>query len=208
MLNVFFFSSGFPGSQPVSMTVENLQYLSMLPYTVSWKADGVRYLMYIQDRNEIFFIDRNNSVFRVRNLTFPFRKDLNQHIRETLLDGEMVMDKVAGRNMPRYLVYDVISLNKYPIKNEPFFSNRFRAIKIDITEPRYEAMRLGIINKTKEPFSVRAKEFNDVTCAVKFLSDKFCETLSHEPDGLIFQPAKEVRFCFFIVKALKIDDMQ
>lgn len=38
----FFYSGGFPGSQPVSMDVQNIKLLHEKPYRVSWKADGVR----------------------------------------------------------------------------------------------------------------------------------------------------------------------
>ena len=174
------------------MTVSNLQLLSLKPYAVSWKADGVRYLMYIDDKNEIFFVDRNNSVFRVRNISFPYQKDFNLHLKKTLLDGEMVLDKFDGQNIPRYLVYDIVALNGYPIGTKPFFPTRYETIKKEITEPRYEAMKIGLINRAKEPFSIRAKDFFTVKYAEKFLSEKFCKALSHEPDGLIFQPSREV----------------
>jgi hypothetical protein len=36
------FSSGFPGSQPVSMDINNLDFLRRKEYKVSWKADGTR----------------------------------------------------------------------------------------------------------------------------------------------------------------------
>ena len=36
------YSGGFPGSQPVSMDVQNIKLLHEKPYRVSWKADGVR----------------------------------------------------------------------------------------------------------------------------------------------------------------------
>jgi len=39
-------SGGFPGSQPVSMDVQNIKLLHEKPYRVSWKADGVR-LVYL-----------------------------------------------------------------------------------------------------------------------------------------------------------------
>jgi hypothetical protein len=32
-------------------------------------------------------LDRDNSVFCVRNLSFPCRKDLDRHLEHTLLDG-------------------------------------------------------------------------------------------------------------------------
>lgn len=52
------------------MTKDNIHLLAQKPYRVSWKADGVRYLMYIQDKNEIFCIDRDNCVFRVGRFSF------------------------------------------------------------------------------------------------------------------------------------------
>ena len=39
--------SGFPGAQPVSMNCENIQQLGKIPYRVSWKADGTRYLFFL-----------------------------------------------------------------------------------------------------------------------------------------------------------------
>lgn len=33
---------GFPGCQPVSMDLTNLNFLQTKPYRVSWKADGTR----------------------------------------------------------------------------------------------------------------------------------------------------------------------
>lgn len=46
-----------------------------------------RYMMLILRKNEIFFLDRDNSVFQVENLRFPMRKDPQRHIENTLLDG-------------------------------------------------------------------------------------------------------------------------
>ena len=37
-----YFSSGFPGAQPVSMDCKNLGLLHEKPFKVSWKADGTR----------------------------------------------------------------------------------------------------------------------------------------------------------------------
>ena len=49
----------------------------------------------------------------------------------------------------------------------------------------------GIIDKAREPFSIRNKQFWEVKDAQKLLSDDFTSKLAHEPDGLIFQPAKD-----------------
>lgn len=53
-------------------------------------------------------------------------------------------------------------------------------------------MQRGLINKDREPFSVRCKEFYDVVAAKKLLAPKFTQSLGHEPDGLIFQPSVDV----------------
>ncbi|XP_075213048.1 RNA guanylyltransferase and 5'-phosphatase mRNA capping enzyme [Lycorma delicatula] len=181
-------SSGFPGCQPVSMDIENIKLLQEKPYRVSWKADGTRYMMLILKENDIFFIDRDNSIFQVEGLRFPSRKNPQRHLTNTLLDGEMVIDRHEGKDIPRYLVYDVIQCDGIDMSNNRFHPVRLTCIEIDIIKPRTKAMFEGLINKSSEPFSVRAKQFYPVEMAGSLLSEKFSRQLSHEPDGLIFQP--------------------
>ena len=35
---------------------------------VSWKADGTRYMMLLDGEDEVYFIDRDNCVYKVRYL--------------------------------------------------------------------------------------------------------------------------------------------
>lgn len=106
----------------------------------------------------------------------------------------MVIDKVNGEDIPRYLAYDIIKFEGQDVGKMEFFPTRLQCITNEIINPRYRAMEHGFINKTLEPFSVRKKEFWHVTQAASLLGEKFAKNLSHEPDGLIFQPAKEVVF--------------
>ncbi|XP_031639338.1 mRNA-capping enzyme-like [Contarinia nasturtii] len=199
--------NGFPGSQPVSMDIQNLQLLSTKPYRVSWKADGTRYMMLIRKKDEIYFFDRNNACFQVFGIQFPCWEDLNTHIYDTLIDGEMVIDKVEGQSFPQYLVYDVVCYNgnsymEYEFYSEELFS-REQCIKEYIIDPRYEAMKRGLINKMSEPFSVRNKDFWDVALAKKLIEPKFTKNLGHEPDGLVFQPSADPYIpgqCFDVLK--------
>nr|XP_023025890.1 mRNA-capping enzyme [Leptinotarsa decemlineata] len=181
----------FPGCQPVSMDVNNISLLHQKPYRVSWKADGMRYMMLIDGEDEIYFFDRDHNVFRVDGLRFVHRKDVRRHLKDTLLDGEMVIDKVDGRNIPRFLAYDIIIFEGQKVGKMAFYPVRLDCIEKEIIRPRHFAMENGIINKTLEPFSVRKKDFWEVTQAASLLGEKFAKTLSHEPDGLIFQPSKE-----------------
>lgn len=80
-------SNGFPGSQPVSMDMTNINFLHQKPYRVSWKADGARYMMLILKEDEVYFFDRDNSVFQVEGLRFPLRSNINEHLMKTLIDG-------------------------------------------------------------------------------------------------------------------------
>lgn len=102
------FRNGFPGAQPVSMDRDNMRLLEKSPYKVSWKADGTRYMMLIDGKDRVFFVDRDNAVFQAHGMHFPHRKMPNKHISETLLDGEMVVDEVGSQKHPRFLAYDVI----------------------------------------------------------------------------------------------------
>lgn len=179
--------SGFPGAQPVSMDKQNIRLLEQKPYKVSWKADGTRYMMLIDGTNEVFMIDRDNSVFHVSNLEFPFRKDLRMHLSNTLLDGEMIIDKVNGQAVPRYLIYDIIKFNAQPV-GECDFNIRLQCIEREIISPRHEKMKTGLIDKTQEPFSVRPKQFFDINISRKLLEGNFAKEVSHDMDGLIFQP--------------------
>lgn len=185
--------TGFPGCQPVSMDRINIKLLHTKPYKVSWKADGTRYMMLIKDKDEIYFFDRDNSCFKVSNLTF-FKRDLVNHLKNTLIDGEMVIDVDRGNHIPRYLVYDIITLEDQNVGKKSF-TERLQTIKLHIIEPRHQAMFKCIIRKESEPFSVRLKDFWDVTAAHSLLGEKFAKQLSHEPDGLIFQPKLEPYVC-------------
>lgn len=174
----------FPGAQPVSMDQSNIQLLKTYRYRVSWKADGCRFMLYIQDEDNIFFLSRNLQLWRVNGMKFPKKEDLNSHLTETLLDGEMVTDVIDGQNVPKYLIYDVISLNGKIVANHNF-DKRCGLIKCVIVEARREAKRANIIPPTDiEPFKVAEKGFFYLKDTKKTLNLK----VTHEKDGLIFQP--------------------
>lgn len=182
-------SSGFPGSQPVSMDVQNIKLLHEKPYRVSWKADGVRYMMLILKEKEIYLIDRDNNVFAAPQFHFPQRKLPREHVYDTLLDGEMVLDKENDRVHPRYLVYDIIRFQGQEVgKNS--HDIRMLCIEKEIEMARSQALQQGLFDKSKEPFSIRAKKFFPVEKA-EWILDTWSPKLSHENDGLIFNPAEE-----------------
>lgn len=59
--------------------------------------------MYIQCENEIYFLDRDNSVFEVEGLKFLHRKNLDHHLKDTLLDGVII------KKYMNYILYRTIN---------------------------------------------------------------------------------------------------
>lgn len=182
---------GFPGSQPVSMEPGNLNFLEEKKYRVSWKADGVRYMMLIRGENEIFLIDRSNNVFLASNLFFPSLPGSHSlHITDTLVDGEMVVDRVQDKSIARYLIYDLIFFQNANFTQKDF-DCRLGCVRDSIVKPRNTWIGQGKIDRSSEPFGVRIKDFWDVRQVEKILGEKFQSSLPHEIDGLVFQPVPE-----------------
>ena len=46
-----------------------------------------RYMILLSGKEQVYAIDRDNSIFHVPNLIFPRRKDLDSEIANTLIDG-------------------------------------------------------------------------------------------------------------------------
>ncbi|XP_019851710.1 PREDICTED: mRNA-capping enzyme-like isoform X1 [Amphimedon queenslandica] len=182
--------SGFPGSQPVSMDVQNIRFLNEKPYRVSWKADGTRYMLYIKGKGQIYLIDRDNSVFNSPNITFLSRKREGEHLRDCVADSELVLDKVDGAVRPRLLIYDIMMFEGSKDVARCDHQRRMLCIDRELIMPREEAAKRGIIDKIREPFSVRAKQFWDVSES-RMILEKYAPTLTHENDGLIYNPTNE-----------------
>uniref|UniRef100_A0A0N5AHZ1 mRNA-capping enzyme n=1 Tax=Syphacia muris TaxID=451379 RepID=A0A0N5AHZ1_9BILA len=190
--------SGFPGCQPVSMECtpekNNMQLIVQNEYLFSWKADGVRYLVLINDEDKVFAFDRDNNVFRIPDVTFLCARK-NRHLKSTLVDAEMIIDKVKGQNgkeiqVPRLLIYDVIRIDGVDTKDWNF-KKRMDCIYKEIIAPRTKAMESGRILRDSEPISIRIKDFWPLRQVRKVFDPKFLNAVGHDIDGLIFQPVNE-----------------
>ncbi|GAB4833948.1 hypothetical protein Ancab_032195 [Ancistrocladus abbreviatus] len=185
--------SQFPGSHPVSLNRDNLQLLRQRYYYATWKADGTRYMMLITF-DGCYLIDRSFRFRRVQ-MRFPC-KTTNEGLYGfhdyTLLDGEMIIDNVnAQKQERRYLIYDLIAINRIPVIERPFYE-RWKMLEKEVVEPRNVERRTMEANNKfyyrydLEPFRVRRKDFWPLSTVTKLLKE-FIPRLSHEADGLIFQ---------------------
>lgn len=179
----------FPGSQPVSLDRQNIELLSHHPYRVTWKADGTRYLMLILKEGEVYFLDRDNSVFITDRFYFPRRKSPDEHICDTLVDGELVNDKEGDQIHPRFLIYDIIKFEGQDV-GKTDLERRMLCIDKEIIKPRNVGMQTGKIDKSQEPFSIRKKDFYPAE-QVGWVLDKLIPKIPHETDGLILQPLND-----------------
>ena len=183
----------FPGSQPVSLARDNMDTISRHEYHVTWKADGTRYMVLLM-RDGTYLIDRK---FEIRRVTMRFPAPLKTHgvsvHNATLLDGEMVVDDIApGRQRRRFLAYDCVALHGERL-GERAFVDRLAAVQRHVVDPRNvfltEAGKSRAYDFTKEPFSVRVKDFTPLAGTEGFIRS-FIPKLCHECDGLIFQPSR------------------
>jgi len=182
----------FIGAQPVSLDRHNTAFLSQRSYHISWKADGTRYILLVRGKDQVYMLDRDNSVFKINNLTFPFRKNMDVHVTDSVFDGEMVIDvdPQSKTEYPRFLIYDALVFQKNLVGQCPF-ATRILCIQKEIIEARDKAKQMGRINREREPFGVRWKEFRPLSHPRwhKFMAEDFEKMLGHETDGTIFQPS-------------------
>ncbi|XP_042404545.1 mRNA-capping enzyme-like [Zingiber officinale] len=150
----------FPGSHPVSLNRDNLQLLRQRYYYATWKADGTRYMMFINSTG-CYLIDRNFCFRRVQ-MRFPLKNAAESFHNDTLIDGEMIIDQIPDVGQKRrYLAYDLVALNGFSVMKLPF-SERWKLLEEEVIRPRnYERKQLESDSKghpiyryDMEPFSV------------------------------------------------------
>ena len=154
--------------------------------------------MLILGDNQIYMVDRDNNIFKIPAVKFLFSRDLHAHIAdsskplthltETLIDGEMVLDKDGTHTIPRFLIYDIVTLNGKYVGDQNH-DVRLRMIQKELVEPRRLAISKNLIDRNAEPFGIRNKDFWPLNASkLKWLLDKFMPTLSHGNDGVILTP--------------------
>ena len=136
------------------------------PYLVSWKPDGTRYMMLIEDEYKICMFNHDNNVFEISHIHLPKDAECTNHLTNTLVYGELVIDKINGKEVPRYLIYDIITYENENMERKPFIE-RLDLICRAIVDVRNQAIAKGLINKYLQPFSIRNKDFWDLSTVSK-----------------------------------------
>ncbi|KAG1168626.1 hypothetical protein G6F70_009028 [Rhizopus microsporus] len=181
--------NSFPGSQPVCFESKHLIDIEREDYYVCERSDGVRYLLlFVQSPKgpASFLYDRNRYWYYVPNLLFPTRGRENEYLKDTLMDGELVLDIDDKKKTWRYLIFDLMVVNGLSIVQRSF-NTRLGMLQQDVIQP----LNMGLRNLTetdRPPFSVELKKM-ERSYGLHLVFDQIPK-LKHKTDGIIWTPVK------------------
>ncbi|KAL8906804.1 MAG: hypothetical protein Q9207_001792 [Kuettlingeria erythrocarpa] len=182
-------SIGFPGAQPVSFAARHKFELQKQDYYVCEKSDGIRCLLYhTQDEENgevIYLIDRKNDYYWVPKLHFPLPGFEQQFHLNTLVDGELVNDKLPnGGTQLKYLVFDCLFLDGGNMMNRTL-DKRLAYFRENIFNP-YQALYRKYPEEIQYlPFIIDFKKF-ELGYGIEMMFREVLPKLPHGNDGLIF----------------------
>ncbi|KAG8918717.1 Dcp1p-Dcp2p decapping enzyme complex alpha subunit [Tulasnella sp. 418] len=184
----------FPGSQPVSFKSKDVQRLENEDYWVCEKSDGIRvlfFIMLIEESNEqeVYLIDRKNDYRRVTGLYFPHYEDPRKGLRNTLLDGELVVDVDPGtkRETIRLLAFDCIAVDGHSVMQKSLTS-RYGKLQAWVVKPFEKMTREYPDIAAHLPFDIKVKRM-ERAYSIEMILNEVIPKLQHAHDGLIFTNA-------------------
>ncbi|KAF9500516.1 mRNA capping enzyme [Pleurotus eryngii] len=181
----------FPGSQPVSFGMRDLMKLERQDYWVCEKSDGVRVLMLIQTDLQtgdqmVYLIDRHNSYRQLNGLYFPHFEDPRKPLRDTLVDGELVLDydPQTRQETLRLLAFDCLVVNEQNVMSKTL-DKRYGRLQEWFYKPYAKMMKDHPHMAASQPFQIKVKEIN-FSYSVEKVFALDIPALQHGNDGLIY----------------------
>ncbi|CAO3611848.1 unnamed protein product [Mucor hiemalis] len=184
-------NDSFPGSQPVSFESKHLTDIEREDYFVCEKSDGVRYLLFFLHSSKgpaSFLYDRNKCWYYVPNLLFPLRGRENEYLKDTIMDGELVLDIDQDTKTWRYLIFDLMVVNGSTIIQRSF-STRLGMLQQDVIQP-FKARIRNMQNDPSllPPFTIELKRM-ERSYGLHLVFEQIPK-LNHKSDGIIWTPVK------------------
>lgn len=182
-------SIGFPGAQPVSFARKHLDELRREDYYVCEKSDGIRYLLYLTDDGSggesHYLIDRKNDYWWVKGVHIPTPGGESSFHRDTLLDGELVIDVLPdGRREPVYLVFDCMVIHGQNLMSRGL-QKRLGYFHNEIYTPYKSLFTKYPDERRFQPFVVGMKDMQ-LGYGIEMMFNQVIRNLRHNNDGLIF----------------------
>lgn len=182
-------NTSFPGAQPVSFAARHKFELQKQDYYVCEKSDGIRCLMYhTQDEENgevIYLIDRKNDYYWVPKLHFPLPGDEIQFHLNTLVDGELVNDRLPnGGSQLKYLVFDCLFLDGNSLMHRTL-DKRLAYFRENFFRPYQKLYEKYPEEIQYLPFIIDFKPF-ELGYGIEKMFREVLPKLPHGNDGLIF----------------------
>ena len=165
-------------------------------YTVTEKADGIRKMLYINEKGKMYLIDTT------MNVQFTGAKTNNPDLIHTLIDGEHILHNKYGDFINLFAAFDVYFIKGKDIRSYSFAQTSPKGIK---NHYRLYCLNMIVNNLQIKPISkkalvsplrVEAKNFQISTksksifkCCDHILSQIKEGLFEYETDGLIFTPS-------------------
>jgi hypothetical protein len=197
------YSKFFPG--PGSVTLQNINIAPInteanIPnirenYTVTDKADGLRKLLFINNKGNIYLIDTN------MNIQFTGAMTKNIELFDTILDGEHILHNKKGEFINLFAAFDIYIINNKNVRSNAFIPP---SDEMNIVYNKYRLPTLvnvvnnlnsiSVVNEGLSPIRIEHKNFKAdnmnqsiFQCCATILNNQ--DSLEYTVDGLIFTPA-------------------
>ncbi|KAF9469347.1 mRNA capping enzyme, alpha subunit [Collybia nuda] len=181
----------FPGSQPVSFGVKDLERLENQDYWVCEKSDGIRVLFLVvtdlkTNDQSVYIIDRHNTYREISGIFFPHHENPIMPLRNTLIDGELVIDvdPRTKQEILRLLTFDCLVVDNQNVMSKPL-DKRYGRLTEWFHKPYQKMLRDHPRMAESQPFEIKVKEIS-LSYHVEKVFAVDIPALHHDNDGLIY----------------------
>ncbi|KAI0345338.1 mRNA capping enzyme, alpha subunit [Trametopsis cervina] len=181
----------FPGSQPVSFGAQDMDKLESQDYWVCEKSDGVRVLLLVQTDLQtkdqaVFLIDRHNTYRHLQGLFFPHHENPINPLRNTVVDGELVIDvdPRTKQETLRFLAFDCLVIDEQNVMTRTL-DKRYGRLQEWFYKPYSKMLRDHPQMRHSQPFEIVVKDVK-LSYHVDQVFEKDIPNLLHGNDGLIY----------------------
>ncbi|SAM03346.1 hypothetical protein [Absidia glauca] len=185
-------NSGFPGTQPVSFEMKHFALLEREDYFVCEKSNGIRCLLFFVHSPKgpaSFMLDRKQRWYFIPELLFPVRGRDGEYLKDTLMDGELVVDNDPNSNTKkslRFLIFDLMVMNGMSLTHRSF-STRLGVLQQDVIQPLKLHLRSpSEATKARPPFTLELKKM-ERSYGLHLVFEQIAK-LRHDSDGIIWTP--------------------
>lgn len=165
-------------------------------YSVTDKADGERYLLYISSEGKLYLIDIN------MNLIFTGSITNNKAYFNSIIDGEYITHDKYGYGISLFACFDIYFLKKEDVRKHILINNdidfdvkKEKITRLNLLKDLVENLKIKSITKNKNVFSrlvIQVKHFevsNDIFKSTKNIHTRINDpTFMYNTDGFIYTP--------------------